>query len=178
MIEATTVLRAMWSESGERLERRLAGLSDEEFFWLPAGPGSPTWTVRRDATAPSGWQIDHEHPAPDPPPVPTVAWRLVHVANGNWIRWEHAFGPRRRMFPDLEVPGNAADAVDYWRASREPVTTWLTGATGADLAELRPTPTAARLPAATTIQILLDEQAHHGAEIALLRDLYRAGQDA
>src|SRR5918993_1180959 len=161
MTEAAAVLRDIWTGSGDRLDRRLTGLSDAEFFREPA-PGCPTWTVRRDASAPSGWQIDHDFPAPDPPPVTTIAWRLVHLANGNWIRWEHAFGPGKRMFPDLEVPGDAAGAIAYWRASREPVTAWLAGAGDADLAAVRPTPLADPIPAGITVRILLDEQIHHG----------------
>jgi hypothetical protein len=42
------------------------------------------------------------------------------------------------------------------------------------LDELRPTPWGERWPARRVLAVLLDEQIHHGAEIALLRDLYRA----
>jgi hypothetical protein len=108
-----------------------------------------------------------------PPPVTTIAWRLVHLANGNWIRWEHADGPGVRMFPDLPVPGSAADATRYWAGSRAPIESWLAGAADADLDEVRPAPVGDPLPLGRTVAILLEEQLHHGAEIALLRDLHR-----
>ena len=108
-----------------------------------------------------------------PPPVATIAWRLVHLANGNWIRWEHAFGPGKLMFPDLSVPGTAADAVAYWRGSREPITRWRTTCSDPDLDQQRPTPSGGTLAAGTTVRILVEEQIHHGAEVALLRDLSR-----
>ncbi|MDQ3475859.1 MAG: AAA family ATPase [Actinomycetota bacterium] len=65
------------------------------------------WTLRPDPAAPSGWQIDYVWPVPPPPPFTTVAWRLVHIANGVWIRWEHALGPAQRTFLDLHVPSTA-----------------------------------------------------------------------
>jgi len=171
-MDAVEALRSQWHASGERLDARLGGLTDDELFWAPAG--GEIWSVRRDDRAPSGWQIDYAWPEPDPPAVTTIAWRLVHLANGNWIYWEHAFGPGARMFPDLAVPGTADQARAYWRASREPVTAWLATARDADLDEVRPSHDGAVRSAGEVVLILVDEQTHHGAEIGVLRDLYRA----
>src|SRR4029079_1987406 len=134
-MDAVGALRELWISSSGRLAKRMHGLTDEEFFWEPA---QPAWSVRPDPAAPSGWQIDYPFPPPVPAPVTTIAWRLVHLANGNWIYWEHAFGPGERMFPDLPVPGTADEAVAYWRDSRTPITAWLDGAADEDLDELRP----------------------------------------
>jgi hypothetical protein len=57
--------------------------------------------------------------------------------------------------------------------SRRPVTTWLASASDSDLLEPRPSHLRGRRSAGNVMTILLDEQIHHGAEIALLRDLYR-----
>ncbi|GIF73326.1 DinB family protein [Asanoa siamensis] len=172
MVSATNVLRRQWRESGDRLERRLAGMSDAEFFWEPA-PGC--WTVRAHPTLPGRWDIDYDWTTPEPPPLTTIAWRLVHLANGNWIYWEHAFGPGVRMFPDLVVPGSAAAARAYWQDSRAPVSDWLERATDESLRELRPSHLGEPRSAGDVVLALVDEQTHHGAEIALLRDLHRAG---
>ncbi len=163
------LVRTLWTDAGERLLRRLDGLSEEEFFWEPA---DGCWTVRRDQEAPSGWQIDYDFPFPTPPPLTTIAWRLVHLANGNWIRWEHAFGPALRMFPDLLVPGSAAEARSYWQDSRDPITTWLAAATDADMDRTTTTPYGEPIAAGDTVRILLEEEIHHGAEIGVLRDLH------
>jgi hypothetical protein len=171
-VYAVEALRRQWHASGERLDSRLDGLTDDELFWAPVE--AETWSVRRDDSAPSGWQIDYAWPVPDPPPLTTIAWRLVHLANGNWIYWEHAFGPGERMFPDLAVPGTAAEARAYWRASRVPVTDWLATARDADLDEVRPSHDGEARSAGELVLVLTDEQAHHGAEIGVLRDLYRA----
>jgi hypothetical protein len=169
MISPAEVLRRQWHTSGDRLEQRLAGLTDAEFFWEPA-PGG--WTVRRHPTLPGRWEIDYDWPPPDPAPLTTIAWRLVHIANGNWIYWEHAFGPAVRMFPDLVVPGSAEAAVAYWRDSRESISSWLEKATDEQLPEMRPSHLGEPRSAADVVMTLIDEQTHHGAEIALLRDLY------
>jgi hypothetical protein len=169
MISAAEVLRRQWQASGDRLAHRLAGLTDAEFFWEPA-PGG--WTVRPHPARPGRWEIDYDWPPPEPPPFTTIAWRLVHLANGNWIYWEHAFGPGVRNFLDLEVPGSAEAAVDYWRDSREAISSWLEKATDEQLMELRPSHHGEALSAGDVVMTLIDEQTHHGAEIALLRDLY------
>ncbi len=90
MISAAEVLRRQWHDSGVRLHQRLVDMSDAEFFWEPA---PSCWTVRQHPTLSGRWEIDYDWPPPDPPPLTTIAWRLVHIANGNWIYWEHAFGP-------------------------------------------------------------------------------------
>lgn len=50
---------------------------------------------------------------------------------------------------------------------------WIESATDADLDEPRPSHLGGTMSAGAVLQILIDEQVHHGAEIALLRDLYR-----
>src|SRR5687768_8111187 len=55
--------------------------------------------------------------------------------------------------------------------NRRPISRWLETATEHDLREARPSHLGATKTAAEVIAILLDEQIHHGAEIALLRDL-------
>lgn len=96
------------------------------------------WSVRPEPSSPGRWRIDYDWPEPDPPPVTTIAWPLVHLANGNWIHGEHAFGPGVRTFPDLAIPGSAKAAGQYWRDSRAPISAWLDAATDEELAELRP----------------------------------------
>jgi hypothetical protein len=169
MSMAVGLLANLWETGAARLRRRCEGLSDEEFFWEPV---AECWNVRPDPSSPSGWGYEY---APDPPlPVPltTIGWRLVHIAADNWIYWEHAFGPGERNFPDLPVPSSAAVALDSWEGSRRAVSDWLRRASEEDLHELRPSHLDGPRSAGEVVSILIDEQCHHGAEIALLRDLY------
>jgi len=167
--QGVELLARSWVQSGDRLRDRLAGLSDAEYLWLPADDG---WTIHPDPARPGRWTYDYDFDPPAPAPVTSIAWRLVHLIADNEIYWEYAFGPGRRTFPDLIVPQNVADALAAWHGSRAAVTAWLAGASEEDLAEPRPSHLGDPKTAGEVVRILLDEQTHHGAEIALLRDLH------
>jgi len=168
-------LREQWGTSVADLRRILTGLTDEEFRWEPC---ADCWNVRRDTSAPSGWSMDYPDIVPDPPPVTTIAWRLLHITHGNWIYWEHSFGPGQRTFPDLPIYGAADAAIADLIASQRPVTDELTAITDVTLGRPVSTPRSVdahgkQWPATRVFLTLLKEQVHHGAEISLLRDLYR-----
>lgn len=163
-----------------QLRPRLTGLSDEEYFWEPV---AGCWNVRRrgQSTAPiaagSGeFTIDFALPEPDPPPVTTIAWRLGHLIVG-------VFG--MRVATHFDGP-----AVDYQRFAYagtaqaalgqldEAYAAWTGGVRdlGADgLAQpcgLAEGPFGEHPMAALVVHISR-EAIHHGAEIALLRDMFR-----
>jgi hypothetical protein len=163
------LLRRGWDISAKRLEQRCQGLTDDELLWEPV---ADAWNLIPDPDRTGSWTYPYDYDPEPPHPVTTIGWRLVHIAADNWIYTEHAFGPGVRNFPDLVVAGTAAEVVADWTASRLPVETWLDDATDADLTEPRPSHLGEDLSAGEVIRILLDEQTHHGAEIALLRDLY------
>lgn len=166
---AAQLLRASWQASGSRLEQRCAGLTDKEYLWCPA---ADAWTIKPDPDRPYRWTYDYDFAPPPPAPLTSISWRIVHLIADNEIYWEYAFGPGKRTFPDLEVPPTAQAAMTLWRASRQPVTAWLEMVTDDDLLKLRPSHLGEEKTAGEVVRILLDEQTHHGAEIALLRDLY------
>jgi hypothetical protein len=98
---------------------------------------------------------------------------MLHVSDGNTIYWEHAFGPRLRNFWDLIPHGDAAGAIEYLTESQGPITATLAALDDDALDGLRPTQFGVEWPASRVFRVLIDEQVHHGAEIGLLRDLYR-----
>lgn len=93
---ATALLGASWEASALRLERRCAGLTDEEFLWKPV---ADDWTVRPDPGRPGRWTYDYDFAPPPPAPVTSISWRLVHLIADNEIYWEYAFGPGQRTSP-------------------------------------------------------------------------------
>lgn len=167
------MLRNQWRVSCERLLARLEGLTDDEYRWEPV---AGCWNVRPSPAVPGGWTVDYPDVAPDPPPFTTIAWRLLHIADGNSIYWEHAFGPGVRNFTDLPPHGTAQGAIDYLAESQRPVTATLDELDDDALDELRPSHFGGERPARVVFTVLVDEQLHHGAEVALLRDLYRSRQ--
>jgi hypothetical protein len=90
-----------------------------------------------------------------------------------WIYWEHAFGPGKKNVGDLWPHGTAAEAIEYLVESQRQITDTLDELDDDALDDNRPTHFGVTWPASRVLSVLIDEQVHHGAEIALLRDLYR-----
>lgn len=168
-----------------QLRPRLEGLSDEEYFWEPV---RGCWSIRPrgEASTPmaagrGGYVMDYAYPEPKPPPVTTIAWRIAHILVGIFgLRNARYFGGEEADFATYEYPTTAADAVRRLDAG---YTTWVTGirALGPeDLAANCREPGFENDTMAALILHIHRELIHHGAEIALLRDLYawrdRAGQ--
>ena len=177
MVNASGLLRELYADSCARLDRVLAGMEDSEFFWEPV---AGCWTVhRRDepgaaahADGSGEWVIDYEMPEPQPAPFTTIAWRTVHLAAVNHLYWDYAFGPATAPY-DLEFPGAARDAVAWLRQTQQRVVESLAALDDSELDERRRTNWGELWPTARIARTLVHEQVHHGAEISLLRDLYR-----
>jgi hypothetical protein len=163
------------------LRPRLDGLTDEEYFWEPV---EGCWSLRRGVDG--RWRLDQQVPEPTPPPVTTIAWRLVHVGatclanrastffgDGRVPEDADMFDPRH---VPADLPGDATQAIAFLERSYRH---WHGGIASLDDEGLR-RPLGPRGgpyaedPMAELIAHINREVMHHGAEIALLRDLYRA----
>jgi hypothetical protein len=163
------------------LRPRLDGITDEEYFWEPV---PLCWSIRPrgTSTAPiaagSGdYVVEYAFPEPDPPPVTTIAWRLAHiiVACFGGRNADHFGGPPAD-YETFEYAGTAAQALQQLDQG---YATWIKGVRALDADGLaRPIGPAegpwAEYPMAALVLHINREVIHHGAEIALLRDLYRA----
>src|SRR6266511_920225 len=144
------------------LRPRLDGLTDEEYFWEPV---DGCWSLRRGADG---------------------VWRLVHVGAGCFANRASTFFGDGSVPDDADMadprhlptdlPGSADEAIAFLeRTYRQ----WHTGISSLDEEGLR-TPLGrkggryAKDPMAALIVHINREVMHHGAEIGLLRDLYRA----
>src|SRR5687768_2529649 len=154
------------------LRPRLDGLTDEEYFWEPV---PDCWSVRPDGDG--TFTIDWAWAAPDPPPFTTIAWRLAHIAGPVLgIRASNHFGDGSVNLETIRWPGTAADAVAWLDRT---YAAWKAGVDALDEPGLaRPIGPAEghyqEHPMATLILHINREVMHHGAEVALLRDLYRS----
>ena len=174
-----------------RTRSRLAGLTDDEYFWEPV-PGCVT--IRR--TGSGGWRADSaDRPAAvlrpatgagsgagaGDPAFTTIAWRLWHLIetyggqrNPQWLGVRRAPGGFEQDDP---APGSAAQAIAvlerahaFWQGVLQelPAASWwepLGPVAGPFAADDR----------ASLVLHQLDEQIHHGAELGVLRDLYGHG---
>ncbi|MEV4221268.1 DinB family protein [Nonomuraea sp. NPDC049725] len=148
-----------------QLRPRLDGLSDEEYLWEPA-PGS--WSIRDGV-------IDTAYPPPEPAPVTTIAWRLAHVIVGVLgARTAAQFGGPAVDYGTFPYATTAAGALEQLDEAYERWSSGVRSLGPRDLA--RPVgpsegPYADR-PLATLVLHINREVIHHGAEVALLRDLW------
>jgi hypothetical protein len=156
-----------------RLTGRLAGLSDDEYFWEPV---AGCWSLRQGGDG--RWHLDGGGgggPAPDPVPVTTIAWRLGHLggmAVGGFA--SRRFGDGSLTTDQIAFPATAADAPAFLD---EHYRNWRAGLTGLTPAEWAAPlgPSWGPYSEANTVDLalhVLDEVIHHGAEVGLLRDLY------
>jgi hypothetical protein len=169
-----------------QLRPRLDGLTDEEYFWEPV-PGC--WSIRKrgtstaQITAGTGeYVIEFANPEPKPPPVTTIAWRLAHIVVGViGARNESHFDGPPIGYQTFDYPGTAAQALSKLDEVYE---AWINGVRSLGAEGLaRPCGPAegpfADYPLAALVLHINREALHHGAEIALLRDLYRTkGHDS
>jgi hypothetical protein len=162
---------------------RLDGLTDDEYLWEPV---DGCWSVRPDDNG--QWQLDGpwSDPGRDPEPVTTIAWRMMHLASG-------CFGSRASTYfgdgsvPDdadmfdlrhlpTEYPGTASDGLAFLdRFYRQ----WHDGIASLDddalIAKLGPKGAEYADDTMAGLIVHLNREAmHHGGEIGVMRDLYRA----
>jgi hypothetical protein len=158
---------------------RLEELTDEEYFWEPV-PGC--WSIRPRAKAVTTMAagrgdlvIDFEFPEPAPAPITTIAWRLGHIGSGVLgFRADNHFGTGAPTFDEVEWPGSAAAAIAY---VEDGYNRWVSGIKSLDDEGIaRPVGPAegpwAEHSYAELVLHISREVIHHGAEVALLRDLY------
>jgi hypothetical protein len=164
----------------DRIRQRIFGLTQAEYVWEPV---VGMWSVRLGADG--VWRVQRvarDAPDPVPAPVTTVAWRLWHIGSECLAEYT-ANGLGAWPLPGLEVNGSdwfehvgdALDAVDTsWNAFRGGL-----GGLGEDGLWRPLGPGWGSYGSAPWVSLALhalDELSHHGAEIALLRDLHaRAG---
>ena len=150
------------------LRRQLEGLTDAEMFWQPI---PNCWTVRQDENG--CWVIDYALPEPEPSPLTTIAWRLVHVAACKIMYHEYAFGLGKLTWDELDIPHMVGDAVAWLETGQSQLKTALDNLNDAALAEIRPTNWGDMWPTWRIFWTMTAHDLQHGGEIGCLRDLYR-----
>ncbi|WP_030906743.1 DinB family protein [Streptomyces sp. NRRL F-5126] len=170
-------------DSGNGTDVAVAAMTDDEYFWQPV---PDCWTVRPRTERPAAgadflagageWGRDASRQVPPRPPFTTLAWRLSHLTELLALRADHTAGTHRLTRDDHRTAGDAATAIaafdaaaSAWRAAlldagEEALDTvgYSTYPHGSDPED----------PFLDTVWWVNQELLHHGAEIALLRDLY------
>lgn len=161
-----------------QLRPRLTGLTDDEYFWEPV---PDCWNVRPrgTGTAPiqagtGAFTIDYAYGGPfDPAPVTTIAWRLAHVIVGVFgDRAARHFGGPAMSYLDFDYAGSADVALGQLDETYADWTAGVRGLTPERLAGPCGEPGYEQHSYASLVLHINREAIHHGAEVALLRDLY------
>jgi hypothetical protein len=168
MVATVDVLASEMSEAFVQLTTALADLTDKEFAWEPV---EGCWRVFQDADG--RWTYDYEEPDPQPAPFTTIGWRLVHIALCKVMYHEWAFGPRALTFITIENPHDVATSIAMLTRGHELLVEDLASLTDADLERSVLTNWGEEWRAWRIFTTMTDHDRHHGAEIALLRDLHR-----
>lgn len=177
-------LLAQFDFTVESLLDRAQGMTDEEYFWEPV---SGCWSIRRRdddrdvrMLGKGEWALEQDRiPLDSPnPPFTTIAWRLGHLSSGLTLRADWTVGSKSLGIDDIEMPASATSAIAtlerstaYWR---EALTT---ATTDEDLDQVGrssyPGGLDPDIPFIEIVWWVNKELIHHGAEIALLRDLWQ-----
>lgn len=177
----TEVLDQLESHWSHQLRPRLDGLTDDEYFWEPV-PGC--WSVRRRGESPAphsygsgDFTWDHG-PTEGPGLMTTIAWRLGHLAEGLASTTGTYFGGPRVDVETYDYPGTVVGALQRLDEEYAALVAGIRALGDAGLSEPqgdRSPPAFAHAPVARVVLYTSVEVFHHGAEVCLLRDLYRAG---
>lgn len=163
------LLLVQFDEAYGRLDRRLTGLTDEEYLWQPVSGG---WSIRRGETG--RWAADYDFPDPEPAPFTTIAWRLLHIADCKIMYHEYAYGAGTLTFPDLEASRTAAGAVERLREGQQLLRDDLAGlADDSALDAEVGTNWGESWPVWRIFWTMIEHDSWHGGEIGTMRDLYR-----
>lgn len=177
MVDIKPELVALSDEVWRRTRDRVEGLTDDEYLWEPV-PGC--WSVRQGSDG--TWTADMPTTRPDPAPFTTIAWRLWHLIDlygenraPEWLDVAPQGEPIGLDGPD-GPPGTAAEALEMLDQAHDRWDAHLELATEHSLGELIGPVAGFFADRARGAYVLhmLDEFIHHGAEIALLRDLHRS----
>jgi len=172
-------------DSGDGRQVPVTRLSNEEHLWEPV---AGCWSVRRRPDGPGqgatsldgtgGWGRDTTRIAPLPIPITTIAWRLDHLTEMIALRADHTIGTHSLTRDEHRPTGDAAEAI---AAFHRATGSWRDAIASADDEALDqvgrctyPHGSDAEEAFVDVIWWVNQELIHHGAEISLLRDLYRA----
>ncbi|WP_229715111.1 DinB family protein [Subtercola lobariae] len=178
-----TRLAGPTSNSGDGRDVEVPVLTDAEYLWEPV---DGCWSVRRRADGPGPgatkligageWGRDGSPESPWPPPFTTIAWRLDHLTETLLGRASHFGGDRMFDRTTYESRPDAAGAIERFR---EAAADWRQALLSIDEADYDrtglssyPYGSDSEETFSTIVWWENQEILHHGAEIALLRDLY------
>ena len=167
----TQQLTHAWGSARQSLD----GLTEDEYFWEPA---TPCWSVRRRDTGLRGWGAgdfvcEDAWPPPDPLPVTTIGWRVVHLAAWTDVWHGFAFDGTSPDLNDAVVPGTGAEGVAWLVRAQDAFIDAVAQLDADEMLGPMRVHWGEEIPGVRLISGFLTEHVHHLAEIGTMRDLRR-----
>jgi len=170
-------------DSGDGTPVEVAPMTDAEYLWEPV---NGCWSVRSRDDGPGRgaakllgagkWGRDAAPAAPTPPPFTTIAWRLDHLSETMLGRADHLNGSQSFTRAEYESRPDAVGAIEQFHQAAD---AWRRAMLSVDESDYDRTGLSSYPYGSDADERFLDnvwwqnqEVLHHGAEIALLRDLY------
>ena len=172
---AADVLKVQLRHAWLNARRVLENVTEDEYFWEPA---SPCWSVRRRGSSVHGWGsgefvCEDAWPPPEPLPIPTIAWRVIHLAAWTDVYRHWAFTDTRPGISDFDVPGDASAGLAWLYRAQDDFIDAVDGLSDESVFEPRPAHWGESVPVLNLVTTMLTEHVHHIAEVGVLRDLRR-----
>ncbi|HUR77816.1 MAG TPA: DinB family protein [Acidimicrobiales bacterium] len=173
-MNAKTELLFLFDTWQQRFVGRIADLTDEEFW---SDPAPDCWRITPDGAG--GWTGDFGLVFTEEAPITTMGWRLAHIID---LLKEDRCATYLGLAPEPSaaqewIPSSADQARQMVRDSAATFRRYVEATDDAslDVAVPRQFNNAAVTRHGFILHIV-DEVIHHGAEVGLLRDLWRASQ--
>jgi hypothetical protein len=173
-------------DSGNGTPIAVEQMFNDEYLWEPV-PGCWSVRPRKDGPGPGAtllrgageWGRDSAEPShPYPPPFTTIAWRLSHISEMLMLRSDYTTGSHVLTSDLYATSGEAMSAIAAFVAASD---AWRGTLLSCDDTALDTVGLSNYPYGSDAEEIFIDivwwvnqEILHHGAEIALLRDLFRA----
>jgi hypothetical protein len=166
-----TQLRHAWVNARQVLE----GIDEDEYFWEPT---PLSWSIRRRDPSVRGWGkgefvCEDAWPPPEPLPVTTIAWRVIHLSAWTDVYRHWTFGEMRPTLLDFDVPGDANAGLAWLYRAQDDFSAEVDELNDESAFELRPAHWGEAVPVVNLVTTMLTEHVHHIAETGVLRDLRR-----
>ncbi|WP_375496600.1 DinB family protein [uncultured Jatrophihabitans sp.] len=163
-------LLAQFDTSLELLLERLDGLTDDEYRWSPVPGAADLVPVVGDELV----AIENDGGEA----IRTIAWMLAHLVDGFLTRADHVDGTHSLAEAYGPFPSSAEEAVEQFARAAARWRSAVAGADGEQAGQVGysqyPGGLDRTLPFVDVVWWVNRELIHHGADIALIRDLYLA----
>jgi hypothetical protein len=166
MISLVSFLKERADEAFALIVKAMADVDDDILHWEPA-PNS------RGLRPKNGyWIPDYDQPQPLPPGPKTIGWLAAHIATCKEMYFEYAFGPGKKQWHDLIIPGDSQGLRKYIEHSHRPLMAKLDELAETDLEKLVSTNCGEKKPIWWIYWIMIYHDIEHGGQIFQIKREY------